>query len=608
MAITKILNIQESEGRNPASHLKNALEYIQNPDKTEECILVGSINCLPDTAFEQMEETKNIFHKTGKRQGYHVIISFSPEEKVTAEQAMYVLEHFAKDVLGDDYEAVYAVHTDREHMHGHLIWNSVSMTTGKKYNSPKGNWKNHLQPITNKYCDELGLSIMPAEYSRNPKNISRDKWEKEMSMKEIILRDAKMCAYAAGNVEHFKYLMKRLGYVFKKDAWMEVQAPGFRYYHKLAKLDEMFSEDMLRHHVDMPWMAKPYFYSSDIRGLHRAKLSPFQKKFYAKLYRLRIVEQKRFAVGGAKYTEDLKRFHQLQDEYLLIVNNDIKSVVDLVDFINEQEEKIQQIEDRQHEIYRESSSRKRSIKNEEQYREYQIWHVEVQEELDKLKQEKKDIKRQIQLADDIIKEDLYTAYYAVSGKEKIVADRDVDIPGMEEDMLDERTAEMVVEPDANVEVMNPYNIQNEIGRQKEQADSARKQQTDLDGIGTPEILDLADVNLARVGESMTDVTDKSEYVETRETEPVDKAGWIVSRISELGGYENVSDSVKADVFRFDIADVSGSIRLFSDVMKKLGIKLDGDELYEEFQRIYDERVSRDTNTEKAKDKIWDMRR
>ena len=608
MAITKILNIQESDGRNPASHLKNALEYIQNPDKTEECVLVGSINCLPDTAFEQMEETKNIFHKTGKRQGYHVIISFSPEEKVTAEQAMYVLEHFAKDVLGNDYEAVYAVHTDREHMHGHLIWNSVSMTTGKKYNSPKGNWKNHLQPITNKYCDELGLSIMPAEYSKNPKNISRDKWEKEMSMKEIILRDAKMCAYAAGNVEHFKYLMKRLGYVFKKDAWMEVQAPGFRYYHKLAKLDEMFSEDMLRHYVDMPWMSKPYFYSSDIKGLHRAKLSPFQKKFYAKLYRLRIVEQKRFAVGGAKYTEDLKRFHQLQDEYLLIVNNDIKSVVDLVDFINEQEEKILQIEDRQHEIYRESSSRKRSIKNEEQYREYQIWHMEVQEELDELKQEKRGIKRKIQLADDIIKEDLYTAYYAVSGNEEIVADRDVEIPRMEENTEVEKVAAAVVKPDANVEVMNPNNNQNEIGRQKEQTDSARKQQTGLEGIGIPEVHNSSDVNVARMDESTTDVTGKSEFVETKETEPVDKVGWIVRRISELGGYENISDSVKADVFGFDIADVSGSIRLFSDVMKRLGIKKDGDELYEEFQRIYDERVSRDTNTEKAKDKIWDMRR
>ena len=609
MAITKILNIKESEGRNPASHLKNALEYIQNPDKTEECVLVGGINCLPDTAFEQMEETKNIFHKTGKRQGYHVIISFSPEEKVTAEQAMYVLEHFAKDVLGDDYEVVYAVHTDREHMHGHLIWNSVSMTTGKKYNSPKSNWKNHLQPITNKYCDELGLSIMPAEYSKNPKNISRDKWEKEMSMKEIILRDAKMCAYAAGNVEHFKYLMKRLGYVFKKDAWMEVQAPGFRYYHKLAKLDEMFSEDMLRHHVDMPWMVKPYFYSSDIRGLHRAKLSPFQKKFYAKLYRLRIVEQKRFAVGGAKYTEDLKRFHQLQDEYLLIVNNDIKSVVDLVDFINEQEEKIQQIEDRQHEIYRESSSRKRNIKTEAQYRKYQIWHVEVQEKLDELKQEKRKIKRQLQLADDIIKEDLYTAYYAVSGKEEIVADRDVEIPGMEEDMLVERTAGAVVESERNVVVMNqPANSHNDGNGQEEQINVAGKQQIDLEGTEMSKVHNLSDENVTRMDEGITDVTGKSELVEHEEKEPVDKAGWIVRRISELGGYENVSDSVKADIFGFDIADVSGSIRLFLDVMKKLGIKLDGDGLYEEFQRIYDEAVNRDVDKGKAEDKIWNKGR
>lgn len=587
MAITKILNIMESEDRNPASHLKNALEYIQNPDKTEECVLVGGINCLPDTAFEQMEETKNIFNKTGKRQGYHVIISFSPEEKVTAEQAMYVLEHFAKDVLGDDYEAVYAVHTDREHMHGHLIWNSVSMTTGKKYNSPKGNWKNHLQPITNKYCDELGLSVMPAEYSRNPKNISRDKWEKEMSMKEIILRDAKMCAYAAGNVEHFKYLMKRLGYVFKKDAWMEVQAPGFKYYHQLAKLDEMFSEDMLRHYVDMPWMAKPYFYSSDIRGLHRAKLSPFQKKFYAKLYRLRIVEQKRFEVGGAKYTEDLKRFHQLQDEYLLLVNNDIKSVVELVDFISEQKEKIQQIEDRQHEIYRENSSRKRSIKNEEQYREYQIWHVGVQKELDELKQEKRGIKKQLQLADGIVKEDLYTAYYAVSENEEIVADRDVEIPGMEKEAVSEK--DVAVEPETNVEVVNLDNNQN-------------------DTSVMPDIRNVSDVKTARMDEDITDVIDKGEYVVSEEKVPVDKAGWIVRRISELGGYENISDSVKADIFGFDIADISGSIKLFSDVMKKLGIKLDGDELYEEFQRIYDEAVSRDVNKGKAKDKIWNKGR
>ena len=599
MAITKILSIMESEGRNPASHLKNALEYIQNPDKTEECVLVGGINCLPDTAFEQMEETKNIFHKTGKRQGYHVIISFSPEEKVTAEQAMYVLEHFAKDVLSDDYEAVYAVHTDREHMHGHLIWNSVSITTGKKYNSPKSNWKNHLQPITNKYCDELGLAIMPAEYSRNPKNISRDKWEREMSMKEIILRDAKMCAYAAGNVEHFKYLMKRLGYVFKKDAWMEVQALGFRYYHKLAKMDEMFSEDMLRHHVDMPWMAKPYFYSSDIRGLHRAKLSPFQKKFYAKLYRLRVVEQKRFVVGGAKYTEDLKRFHQLQDEYLLLVNNDIKDVAGLVKYWSEQQEKMQRIDDRQQEIYKENSSRKRRIKTDEQYREYQVWHVGVQEELDELKMEKRKVKKQLQLVEGIMKEDLYTAYYAVSEDEEIVGDKEIEIPGMEEletvSEVEKKTATDIDDVDMEVCRKEDFSVIDE-------QSNIEKEQADLYVKGSRE-MDDGDAEQIYTGKNVA-VDDEVPVISMA----ADKVEWITERLSACGAYEEINAAVKADIFVLDIADVSGSIRLFSDVMKRLGIRMAGDEIYEEFQKIYDESVGRDVGKEKAEDKVWNRGR
>ena len=104
----------------------------------------------------------------------------------------------------------------------------------------------------------------------------------------------------------------------------------------------------------------------------------------------------------------------------------------------------------------------------------------------------------------------------------------------------------------------------------------------LDGKEISEAYNLTDVNVVRVDESITDVTDKNEFVESEEKEPMDKAGWIVRRISALGVFDNVSDSVKADVFGFDIVDVSGSIRLFSDVMKKLGMKLDGDGLYEGF--------------------------
>lgn len=197
--------------------------------------------------------------------------------------------------------------------------------------------------------------------------------------------------------------------------------------------------------------------------------------------------------------------------------------------------------------------------------------MEVQEELDELKQEKREIKRKLQLADGIVKEDLYTAYYAVSENEEIVADREIEIPGMEENTMVEKG--VAVEPETNVEVMNSAYSHNDGNGQEEQ----------------------------------TDITGKSEFVEPEEKEPVDKAGWVVRRISELGGYENISDYVKADMFGFDIADVSGSIRLFSDVIKRLGIKLDGDELYEEFQKIYDESAGRNVDKERVEDKMWDRK-
>lgn len=234
-----------------------------------------------------------------------------------------------------------------------------------------------------------------------------------MPIKEIILRDAQMCAYAAGDVEHFKYLMRSLEYIFKSSVWLEVQVPGYRYYHNLAKMDEMFSENKIRYYVDMPWMVHPHFYSKNIRYLKYTNLSEFQKKYYAKIYRFRIVEQNRFKVNVAKYAEDLKRFHQLQDEYLMPVDNNIRDFSDLLDYRSEQEKKMKEIDDKQHEIYRLSSGKKRAIKTNEQYRDYQLWHMDMQKELDVLKQQKKEAKKQIGLVDMAIKENLYTAYHDV---------------------------------------------------------------------------------------------------------------------------------------------------------------------------------------------------
>ena len=81
----------------------------------------------------------------------------------------------------------------------------------------------------------------------------------------------------------------------------------------------MFLRVKLNHYLDMPWMAKPYYYAGNTMKHFRRYLSSFQKKYYSKMYRLRIIEQKRFYVGSARYVEDLKKFYLVQDEYLMIV-------------------------------------------------------------------------------------------------------------------------------------------------------------------------------------------------------------------------------------------------------------------------------------------------
>jgi len=427
------------EDRNPARHLESALEYIQNGDKTEERILVGSINCLPESAYEQMLDTKQTFGKTDKRQGYHIIISFPPDE-ATPEQAFEVTRRFAEEHLGENYEVVYSVHTDKSHNHGHIVWNSVSFTNGKKYDSPKGNWKYHLQPLTNKFCKELGLSIQPAEYSKNPVNMSREKWEFEQSFKELILRDAKLCAAYAGSVDQFLYLMKRIGYEFKPGAYLTVKVPGRKLYHKLEKMDQMFAEREFKYYLGSPYTIIPHYYAKDFWNYKRSNLTTYQKKFYAKMYRLRIVEQKKFYVNSANYAEDLKRFHMLQDEYLLIVNNNIKDFGDLIDYKIRQEERHNEIDKRQHKIYAMTKAKRGACKTEDDWLEFQKWHLRRQDELRQLKEEKQKTKYNQKMAGIAMKENLSTAMYVVSEDEPIRTNYEMEVPAYYEVGKTESTA------------------------------------------------------------------------------------------------------------------------------------------------------------------------
>ena len=245
MAITKITCMKSAEHGNVAAHLKHSLAYICNEAKTENGSLVGGINCLPDFAYEQMIGTKEMFGQTGGRQGYHFIISLKPGEG-TREQMYEITRRFAEEFLGGEYEGVFSVHTDKDHLHGHLVFNSVNMVTGRKYGYKKGDWKNVIQPITNRLCEEYGLSIVAAEYSKDPVNMNRKQWEKEQSWSDFIIGDMQYCRNKAESFDEFIFLMEKLGYEVKVGAHISVKAEGMRRSRRLDTLDEEFSVQNLQ--------------------------------------------------------------------------------------------------------------------------------------------------------------------------------------------------------------------------------------------------------------------------------------------------------------------------------------------------------------------------
>lgn len=407
MAITKIMNIGAGKNGKITNHLKHALDYIMNEAKTESGVLVGGWNCVPNLAFEQMVGTKELYGKMGGRQGYHFVISCPPGEGTT-EQLLQLMKEFAQEYLGDCYEAVYSIHSDKEHCHGHLVFNSVNMNTGKKFEYKKGDWKYEIQPITNFLCDKYGLSIIPAEYSKDPVNMNRKQWEKEKSWSEFIEADVKYCRSVAEDYDHFLYLLQELGYEVKQGAHLAVKAEKMRRFRRLDTINEEYSKENLE-----GFFAKriidfeiPRVLTPDTNYIVKPK-NPYQQKFYAKIYRMRVVEKYRFRYKSARFKEDLERMHLLQEEYLFIKRKNINNVEDVINQICLAKMDIKKITKNQRRLYQERADFKRKCVSDNKILEFYNSEPEYRKQLEEIKMEKKKLQGEKHIAERCLKEKLY---------------------------------------------------------------------------------------------------------------------------------------------------------------------------------------------------------
>ena len=148
-----------------AVSLQDAIDYAANRDKTEQFYFESSFACTLESAFSDMRQTKERWHKLGGVQGYHLVQSFAAGE-VTPELAHQIAKELADRMLGGRYEYVIGTHLNTGHIHSHIVWNSVSRIDGKKYHSNGKSYVTQIRAVSDELCRKYKLSAIDTEKSK----------------------------------------------------------------------------------------------------------------------------------------------------------------------------------------------------------------------------------------------------------------------------------------------------------------------------------------------------------------------------------------------------------------------------------------------------------
>ena len=229
--------------------LANALNYTENPVKTQR--LVTGINCAPETALEDMNATKRRWDKKGGVLGYHIIHSYAPGE-VTPEEAHAAGVEFAERLLGDKYEAVVSTHLDREHLHCHIVFNSVSFVDGTKYRDNFKSYFEDLRGTSNEVSRERGLSVIePDGHGKHYAEWSAEQSGKG-SIRGLVRQDIDAAIAESFTYDTFLAALRRQGYTVKYGANVKhtaIRPPGGARFLRLDSMGVGYTEADIRERI-----------------------------------------------------------------------------------------------------------------------------------------------------------------------------------------------------------------------------------------------------------------------------------------------------------------------------------------------------------------------
>ncbi len=234
MAVTKIL-----ARKGP---LADGINYILNEEKTD-ALLTVHLNCDPGREVREMLDTKRAYGKMDGVQYYHVIQSFKPGE-VTPELALEIAREFVEEHL-PGFETVISVHVDKEHIHAHLIFNSVNADTGRKYHSNTQTYYKQLRAASDRLCREHGLSVIMEGTSS--KAVSYIEWLRQSkgqpTFRSMLEADLRTAIEDANDLGHFFMLMEHMGWEISHGNRLGFRLRGQDRFMIPGRKNPLFTED-----------------------------------------------------------------------------------------------------------------------------------------------------------------------------------------------------------------------------------------------------------------------------------------------------------------------------------------------------------------------------
>ena len=286
--IAYVENPEKTRTDNPnLQPLWDIFSYVSRPEATEQGEYVSAVNCLKEIALQQMILTKKQYGKENGYIAWHGYQSFKPGE-VTPEQAHQIGLQLAKEMWGDKYQIIVTTHLDKDHLHNHFCFNSVSFLDGRKYNYSKSEQRK-LREVSDRICREHGLSVI-----ENPhKAPSRQVWLDEKSGKptryNVYREDVKEAINFSRRPYYMEEYLRRKGYItdFTGKHW-KIRLPQYAHFTRLDTLDERWTPE----HIERTMGAYASFgnrrasitYPPQMPQSLRDWFKPFQKTSH--IYRL----------------------------------------------------------------------------------------------------------------------------------------------------------------------------------------------------------------------------------------------------------------------------------------------------------------------------------